>query len=474
MAFQSYHFLVFFITVFLLVRVVLKNHHEAKKNCLLAASYYFYMCWDWRFAGLIFSITLINYVTGRLIKQADETAGKKLWLGVSLISSLSILAYFKYANFFIESFNGLLIGLGLEPSVPLLSVILPVGISFYTFQSISYSLDIYRNRLEPVSSLRDFSLFVAFFPQLVAGPIVRASHFLPQLDKSFKEEIKNPVESGTALILRGFIKKIAIADVLAVHIVDPAFASPSDYSPLFLMIGLYAYSYQVYMDFSGYTDIARGAARCLGYDLQINFDRPYKATSIGNFWQRWHISMSSFFRDYLFHGLGGSRYGNVYFNLFITFVAIGIWHGAGWNFVAYGVCHASLVMYERWQLNRRKRAGLGVKEYTGLHWVWRVFWIFTIVSLTRVLFRGGTLSDAYAYMEAMGNWSNTHTPLGPLALMTLIVAIALHYTPSQWTYEWKAVYCRLNSWVQSGVIVATLFVILALTTGTAPFIYFQF
>ncbi|RVU30972.1 MBOAT family O-acyltransferase [Neptunomonas marina] len=474
MAFQSFHYVVFFLVIFGLVRGVFRDNHDAKKNCLLAASYYFYMCWDWRFAGLIFGITLINYIIGQKIADATDQPKKKAWLTLSLVSSLGILAYFKYTNFFIDSFNTLLTNLGVETSLPLLSIILPVGISFYTFQSISYSLDIYRGRLKPVSSLRDFSLFVAFFPQLVAGPIVRASHFLPQLEEGYKEEQKNPVESGVALIIRGFIKKIAIADVLAVHIVDPAFASPGDYSPWFLLIALYAYSYQVYMDFSGYTDIARGTARCLGFELQINFDRPYKATSIGDFWRRWHISMSSFFRDYLFYGLGGSKYGNVYVNLFITFVAIGVWHGAGWNFVVYGICHASMIAYERWRMNRRKAAGLPPLEYTGLHWIWRVFWIFTLVSLTRVLFRGGSLDDAWLYVEAMTNFTNTHTPIGLVGGATLLIATALHYTPSKWTFEWKNIYCRMPSWLQAGVIVTTTYLVVAFSTGTAPFIYFQF
>lgn len=474
MAFQSFHFLVFLIVVFVLTRVIYPNHHSIKKNILLVASYYFYMCWDWRFASLIFFVSVVNYFIGRRIGSASNPRHKKLWLGVSLAISLGVLAYFKYVDFFIDSFNALLLGMGFDTSIQLLQVVLPVGISFYTFQAISYSLDVYRGRMKAVESLRDFSLFVAFFPQLVAGPIVRASYFLPQLEKDYREQHENPVESGAALIIRGFIKKIAIADVLALHIVDPAFASPSDYSPWFLLLGLYAYSYQVYMDFSAYTDIARGVARTLGYELQINFNRPYQATSVGNFWQRWHISMSSFFRDYLYHGLGGSKYGNVYFNLFVTFVAIGIWHGAGWNFVLYGVCHASLVAYERWQRYRRRAKGLPDKEYKGLSWVARVFWIFTIISFTRVLFRGGSVEDARLYLQAMTDFSNTHTPVGWVGLMTFIVAVALHYTPARWAMGWKEMYCRLPSVAQAGLIVLTVYLITALSSGTAPFVYFQF
>jgi D-alanyl-lipoteichoic acid acyltransferase DltB (MBOAT superfamily) len=473
LSFQSFHFLVFFLFVLLAVRCLFKERLDAKKNILLVASYYFYMCWDWRFAGLILTITVINYFIGPKIAEEGDSKRKKAWLAVSLVSSLGILAYFKYANFFIDSMNMLLTGLGVNADLPLLNILLPVGISFYTFQSISYTLDIYRGRTEPVSSLRDFSLFVAFFPQLVAGPIVRASHFLPQLTGEHKED-KNAVETGFALIIRGFIKKVAIADVLALHIVDPAFANPSNYSPLFLLIGIYAYSYQVYMDFSGYTDIARGVARTLGYELQINFNRPYKAISVSNFWQRWHISMSSFFRDYLYFGLGGSKYGNVYLNLFLTFVAIGIWHGAGWNFVVYGMCHAGFVCFERWRRGQRKRKGLPELDYQGFRLVLQIFIIFNIISLTRLLFRGGSVEGAIEYGRAMLNFNNGSLPLDFVGFTVLLIAVVSHYTPDRWTFDWKGLYCRLPAMVQGGLMVATVFLLVAISAGEAPFIYFQF
>ncbi len=473
MIFQSFHFLVFFLVTLWVVRELLARNSEAKKNFLLVASYYFYMCWDWRFAGLILAITLINYFVGPYIASAGTPKAKRGWLALSLVSSLAILAYFKYADFFIDSMNRLLSGLGFSGDLPLLQVVLPLGISFYTFQSISYTLDIYRGRIAPVHSLRDFALFVAFFPQLVAGPIVRASHFLPQLGADRKEEA-GAMESGFALILRGFIKKVAIADALALHIVDPAFSDPAAYSPLFLLVGLYAYSYQVYMDFSGYTDIARGTARTLGYELPINFNRPYKATSISDFWQRWHISMSSFFRDYLFHGLGGSKYGNVYVNLLITFVAIGIWHGAGWNFVLYGLCHGVLVGLERWRRVRRRRLGIPERRYRGLHLAWRIFWVFNVVSLARLLFRGGSIEGAVAYGQAMLDFGVTRLPLDMVGVSVLLLAVALHYTPDRWAVGWKKLYCRLPAMVQGGVMVVTIFVLIAVSTGQAPFIYFQF
>jgi alginate O-acetyltransferase complex protein AlgI len=464
MSFQSFHFLIFFLIVLCTVRCLLWERESAKKTFLLVSSYYFYMCWDWRFASLIFAITIINFIIGPKITQANSLRLKRFWLGVSLIASLGILAYFKYANFFIDSANSLLTAIGFHNELPLLSVVLPVGISFYTFQSISYTLDIYRERTEPVRSFRDFALFVSFF---------RASYFLPQLQSPPKQE-PHAVESGLSLILRGFIKKIAIADVLALHLVDPIFASPANYSPLLLFVGIYAYSFQVYMDFSGYTDIARGVARTLGYELQINFNRPYKAQSISEFWQRWHISMSSFFRDYLYFGLGGTKKGNVYVNLFITFIAIGIWHGAGWNFVAYGFCHGALVSYERWKRNRRKRLGLPELKYHGLQLVWQIFLVFNLVSLTRILFRGGSIEDAISYLTSMINFETVSASVSMIGIGALLLATILHYTPDRWTIEWKALFIRMPSFLQAGFIVFTVFALIAMSSGEAPFVYFQF
>jgi D-alanyl-lipoteichoic acid acyltransferase DltB (MBOAT superfamily) len=473
MNFQSFHFLVYFIALLLLVRTLLRRYPDTTKTVLLIASYYFYMCWDWRFAGLILAITIINFYTGPRIHRARNALEARRWLAASIIPSLGILAYFKYANFFIESLNQALGAIGIAADLPLLNVLLPVGISFYTFQSISYTLDIHRKKVEPVSSFRDFALFVVFFPQLVAGPIVRASHFLPQLT-GHHEEPPRPVESGIALMVRGTIKKVAFADILGTHLVDPAFSNPDQYAPLFLLIAIYAYSFQVYMDFSGYTDLARGAARALGYELPINFNRPYKATSISNFWQRWHISMSSFFRDYLFFSMGGSKQGSVYFNLVVTFVAIGVWHGAGWNFVAYGICHAGFVCYERWRRNRRTRLGLPEPEYVGLNWAARVFWILTLVSFTRLLFRGGTIDQAINYAHAMLQFSNTQVPIDPLGYGVLLLCVALHYTPDHWSYGWKTFFTRLPAVVQASLITATMLMVLTISSGEAPFIYFQF
>lgn len=426
MLFSSSGFLLFFVAV-LIGTAALHRHQAAKKMFLLAASYYFYMTLDWRFSLLLIVLTAINFWAGNALAAADNPQRKKAFLALAIVTSLGILGYFKYANFFLENINLLLSALGFARDIPLVHVLLPVGISFITFQAITYPLDIYRGRMHATNSLTDFALFIAFFPKLLSGPITRASFFLPQL-----QEPSRPADlpiSGLALMVQGFVKKIVFADVLAVHIVNPAFGDPFAYSPLFLAVAIYAYSFQIYMDLSGYTDIARGAARMLGYELPINFDRPYIATSISNFWQRWHISMSSFFRDYLYFGVGGSKHGNVYVNLMITFVAIGAWHGAGWNFIVYGLFHGGFVCWERYQRNRRKALGLPPVEYAGLRWVLRVAYIFTLASVLRILFRGGTLDTALEYLQAMTVWSQTYTPLSAVGLAALLGAMVLHFNP---------------------------------------------
>lgn len=472
MSFLSLHFVVFFVVVFLVTNL-LGTDNTRRKLFLLVASYYFYMLWDWRFAGLLLFLTACNFILGARIHNASTLTFRRLYLAASLVLSLGVLACFKYANFFIDSVNTVLSTVGFTGELPMLSVLLPVGISFYTFQSITYSLDIYRRDMEPVKSPLDFAVFVAFFPQLVAGPIVRAHYFLPQLARVPLVD-SGYIESGFALMLRGFIKKVVFADVLAVHFVDPAFASPGQYAPGFLLLALYAYTFQIYMDFSGYTDIARGIARTLGYELPENFDRPYKAPSVSNFWQRWHMSMSSFFRDYLFFGLGGSRHGNVYVNVVITFLAIGMWHGAGWNFALYGLLHGSVVALERWRRNRRRARGLPDADPRGWSLVMNVFLVFQFVAFARILFRGGSIEGGVDYARAMLDFSTTLAPLSGLGVTALVVAALLHYTPSHWSRGWVSVYTRLPWPAQSCAVVVAIYALVALAPGQAPFIYFQF
>lgn len=471
MAFQSIHFAIFLFCLAVAVALFTKSN-ASKKNLLLLASYYFYACWDWRFIFLLGGLSVFNFYVGKKIYDSANRSQRKGWLAISLLGSLGTLCYFKYANFFSENLDAFIAMLGLTSHDVILQVLLPVGISFYTFQCLSYTLDIYKGTLKPITSLRDFALFVAFFPQLVAGPIVRAKDFLPQLSK-LRTPTGTDVETGFMLICRGLIKKLIFADVLAVHIVDPAFHSPGAFSSFFLLIAIFAYSLQVYFDFSAYTDIARGTARILGYNLPENFLRPYKAQSVSNFWQRWHISMSSFFRDYLFFALGGSKKGNVYFNLMVTFIAIGVWHGAGWNFVVYGLIHGALVGMERYFRNKGNSSVI-YKCSQWLPTVIRIIWVFFIVSLARVLFRAGPLEDGATYLDAMFNSQVSGIPLSWLGSVIFVLGLILHYIPRSNLWQLANVYRRLPIYIQASILFVLSFAFVIVGDGSAPFIYFQF
>ena len=328
-----------FLTLVLGAHTVLLGRPRAWKATMLAASYVFYAWWDWRFLTLIWLSTAVDFVAGRALMASASPTRRRLLLVLSLATNLGMLGFFKYADFFVESFVNLMADLGLAVSAQPLGIILPVGISFYTFQTMSYSIDIYRGRLEPTESLLDFALFVGFFPQLVAGPIVRARDFLAQL----ATDDRTPIDTGRSLrlILGGLFKKIVIADVLATELVDGVFANPGGATGLETLLAIYGYALQIYGDFSGYSDIAIGIALLLGFRFGDNFDQPYRAASLQEFWRRWHISLSSWLRDYLYVSLGGSRRGRLltYRNLLITMLLGGLWHGAGWTFVVWGALH---------------------------------------------------------------------------------------------------------------------------------------
>ncbi|MBZ9611741.1 MBOAT family O-acyltransferase [Rheinheimera maricola] len=463
MSFTSLHFYVFLIALLVLLRLMRNNNR--KKAILIVASYWFYMSWDWRFGALLFVMTVVNFYCGR---QISISGRPKFWLSISLLFSLGVLGLFKYFNFFLANIDVVSAMLGMSSHINILHILLPVGISFYTFQALSYTIDIYRGELEPISSVSDFALFVSFFPQLVAGPIVRASYFLPQLAHN-TEVNSSAQQEGVMLIVQGLIKKVLLADVLALHLVDPAFTNYSNNSSVFLVLALIGYSFQVYLDFSAYTDIARGCARLLGYQLPVNFNRPYLADSISNFWQRWHISMSSFFRDYLYYGLGGSKRGNVYINLVLTFVAIGLWHGAGWNFLLYGLCHGALVALERFMRNKG-----WLLPQSGWRWVLAVTRTFILVCLLRVMFRAEDLQHAAGYMLAI--WHNTHLPfqLTTVGGISLLAAVMLHGIPPQTLTRWQQRYLALPQLIKAPALLVLLYGLITLGSAEAPFIYFQF
>lgn len=471
MTFQSFHFLAFFLAVLVLNRALLRQV-QARKLMLVAANYYFYMCWDARFCAVLLGITLVNHYAARRIGQADSDAARKRWLAVALVFSLGVLAYFKYANFLLDSTFALAAALNLPVSEPLLRIVQPVGISFFTFQALTYTLDVYRRQQQPSASLLDYALFVSFFPTLLSGPITRARDFLAQIGNMGQGAFDDAQAcEGLMLILRGLAKKVLFADLIALHIVNPAFAAPGSYSTAFLVVALYGYTMQIYMDLSGYTDIARGVAKLLGFELPRNFDRPYLSPTISNFWQRWHISMSSFFRDYLFFSLGGSRYGNVYRNLMVTFIAIGAWHGAGWNFILYGVLHGGLVCLERM---RRDSSTASAASDTAWRVVAGIAFTFHFVVLTRLLFRADDLGAAGQYLVAMVDGEGAMAPWNPIACAALMLSTLLHLIParlSQGGVDWLA---RARPVLQGGAVVAVLLGLLAFSSGEAPFIYFEF
>jgi len=344
MLFNSFEFFIFFFVVYL---VYLSLRHKQQNLFLLIASYFFYGCWDWRFLSLILLSTVVDYICGLKIHHATENGPKKKFLVVSIAVNLSILGFFKYFDFFSANFAQLLRVLGLPSSPATLNIILPVGISFYTFQTMSYSIDIYRKKMAPTKDFLDFALFVAFFPQLVAGPIERAHRLLPQILNPRKLSRKKVFEGGY-LIFWGLFLKIFMADQLATY-VDPIFADHSDLDGPVVLFAVYAFAFQIFSDFAGYSCIARGLGKLLGFDIMFNFNNPYFSSSPREFWQRWHISLSSWLRDYLYIPLGGNRQGPLrqFRNLMVTMVLGGLWHGAAWTFVLWGAYHGLLLILYR-------------------------------------------------------------------------------------------------------------------------------
>lgn len=388
MLFNSFQFWLFFAAVFVLCRVL---PHRWQNLLLLAASYIFYAAWDWRFLSLIWISTLVDYIAGRKIAASSEDGVRRLYLVLSIVTNLGLLATFKYFNFFAGEFCDLLEAIGFRAYRPAWQVVLPVGISFYTFQTMSYTIDVYRRRCQPARNLGDFALFVCFFPQLVAGPIERFNHLMPQIENPRTID-RAAFATGLYHVLIGLFKKVVVADNMAL-LVDSIFATPSgELTGPESLVGLYAFAMQIYGDFSGYSSIAQGVGKWLGFDLSYNFKMPYFAATPGEFWRRWHITLSQWLRDYLYIPLGGNRRGTgkTYRNLLITMTLGGLWHGAGWTFIAWGVFHGALLcLYRPWE--KLQTAG------------WRRFLLvlvfFHLVLFGWLLFRAGDIRQAWSMLE---------------------------------------------------------------------------
>lgn len=348
MLFTSVEFLLFFTTVYIMYALV-NNKVRIQNLLLLTASYFFYGWWDWHYLFLIAGYTAISFFVGREIDRSNDGKKRKKLLAISVFSSLIILGFFKYFGFFVDSLLALfdIFGLNIDPLA--LQILLPVGISFYTFQTLSYTIDVYRGEIRHTNNIIDFALFVSFFPQLVAGPIERAKNLLPQIATPRQFNI-NQINAGIFLILWGVYKKLVIADNVA-KVANEIFNNYALYTGLDIILGILAFTFQIYCDFSGYSDIARGLAKLMGFELMVNFKLPYFALNPSDFWQRWHISLSSWLRDYLYIPLGGNRHGQstALRNLMITMLLGGLWHGAAWNFVIWGAYHGFiLIIYRLW------------------------------------------------------------------------------------------------------------------------------
>lgn len=398
MLFNSLQYLIFFPLV---VGAFFALPHRYRWLLLLAASYYFYMCWKPEYAVLIFVSTLIDYWAALQMGKTGERRKRRKYLVLSLVANLGILFSFKYFNFFNDSIRALCDSVNIFYGVSALDLLLPVGISFYTFQTLSYTIDVYKGTRQPERHFGIFAVYVSFFPQLVAGPIERSTRLMPQFFEKKKFEYDRVV-SGLQLVLWGLFKKIVIADRLAVY-VNQVYNHPGDFSGGPLILATYFFAFQIYCDFSGYSDIAIGSARILGFDLMQNFRRPYFAQSITDFWQRWHISLSTWFRDYLYIPLGGNRVvkWRWYYNLMIVFLLSGLWHGANWTFLIWGALHGGYMVVSNWTKPLRTMLTHKLNLNPRLLQFARIVFTFHLVLFAWVFFRANSMSDAIQILTRM-------------------------------------------------------------------------
>ncbi len=458
MLFHTWYFLFFFLVVYLVYLPLRRT--RAYLYWLLAASYLFYGWWNPLYLVLIAYSTAVNYYAVAFMQKGRR---KKLWLVVSLVNSLGVLAFFKYSIFVADNLSGLLALLGWPFRIPRPGILLPVGISFYTFQSLSYSIDYYRGHIAREPSFVRFATFVALFPQLVAGPVERAKNLLPQL-KGTPRITKEDIGDGLSLFVVGLFKKIALADYLAMY-VDQIYAAPALSDSLSLMLATFAFGWQIYFDFSGYTDMARGIGRMLGFRFMLNFNNPYLATGLGDFWGRWQISLSTWFKDYVYIPLGGNRGGkfNTYRNMFATMVVSGLWHGAAWGFVVWGALHAvgrCLTRRLEGTTFYRVKVPKVVKQLA----------VFAFVTFAWIFFRAETFSDAVLIIKKIFA-CDFRDPQFPLLALVLCFSVWAY----QFLYESKARRFLASRPVRICTVLGIL-LYLALFGGASgkPFVYFQF
>jgi D-alanyl-lipoteichoic acid acyltransferase DltB (MBOAT superfamily) len=484
MLFNSLEFLIFFVIFFLLYWKIFHKHLKAQNLLILVASAFFYGWWDWRFLFLLFFSILLDYFTGLQMGKAQNQAIRKKWFLLSVIVNLGFLGIFKYYNFFVSSFADMLAHFGFQAHIKTLSIILPVGISFYTFHGLSYVIDIYKKRIEPEKDFIDYAVFVSFFPLLVAGPIERATHLLPQIKRPRVFDYEQAAD-GLKQILWGLFKKVVVADTCAM-VVNYIFGNYEQIdSGLTLFLGAVCFAFQIYGDFSGYSDIALGTAKMLGIDLLRNFAYPYFSRSIAEFWRRWHISLSTWFRDYLYIPLGGSKEGagKAIRNTFIIFLVSGFWHGANFTFIAWGFLHALYIMPSIIFKTNRKHLDIAAqnRRLPTLKEFLQMLITFLLVCLAWIFFRSETITDAFQYIYALFTkpWMIKSGDVEYLFILVYVTLLVLIFVLTEWSQRHQPVVLKLkikNKFLRYTIYYAICYAIWISFTAIkkSDFIYFAF
>lgn len=465
----------YFLTFALLIYWSLRERGLARTLLVFLLSCVFYMAASPRFIVLMLGSTFLDSIVGRRIAASDDPVVRKRWLVLSITANLLLLGTFKYWNFVATTTEDVAVLLGSPIEHPLLRIALPPGISFYTFESMSYVIDVYRGKHPPARRFLDLAFFISFFPKLVMGPIVRPGELLPQLQKR-PSVTRALVSQGLFLIGLGLVKKLVFSDYVSANLVDRVFASPDRYSGTEVVIALYAFTLQIYCDFSGYTDVARGSAKLMGIELPENFDRPYQATNVADFWRRWHMTLSTWLRDYLYYPLGGSKVGGAraYFNLFITMFLIGLWHRASWTFVVYGALQGTAMCVHRYMVRRSGKPPEGYVEPAGLR-VAKIIGVLQFVVFSRILFRADGMENAGDIVERIVSGTVSVAQITPGLWAVILLGFAFHYTPRALIRGVEARFIASPAVVQALVLaLAACLVSLIERAGSVPYIYFQF
>ncbi len=475
MLFPTIDFAIFFGLVFV-VHWLLNPFPKQWKLFMIGASYVFYGWWDWRFVFLLAGVTVAAQAGTLLIHRFEEERLRRSALAGTVVVILGLLAWFKYYGFLALNLSNTLHIFRIRSPLPLLQVALPVGISFFTFMAISYAVDVYRRRLEPAAWL-DVAVYLSFFPHLVAGPIVRGGELLPQI-RGRRDPRRVDRSRAAYLIFGGLFKKVVVSSFLASAIVDPVFGTPGQHTGLEILVAVYAYAVQIYADFSGYTDMAIGIALLLGFRFPENFDAPYTARSLQDFWRRWHMTLSRWLRDYVYIPLGGSRDSarwKTYRNVMITMLLGGLWHGAAWTFVFWGGLHGAGLAAGRWKRERRLARGLpAMADAPAARLVQRVA-TFNLVCLGWLFFRADSLRTAFAMLGRLVTTFGPAPAATPLVLLVILGMLAAQYVPKELPARVQDGFSQLRPAVQGAVLAAVLFTATTMgPQGVAPFIYFRF